>query len=256
MDKINEDELKNPLLIIVDLPALNRVDEVNPSKYKEIIKIDHHPYEEKMGDVEFYDVTASSAAQMIIELIFNTKLKLNKKIAENLFLGVVSDSERFLFPYTSVKTFELITKLLKTTNIDFTSLYKYLYERPINEIKFYGYMCQNLVVTGNGLGYIKITSEILREYNVDIATASNLVNSWTDIKEMIAWLTITFDEKTNNYRISIRSRGPIINEVAVKYNGGGHKMASGIKGLLEEQVQNVINDLDTVCKEYNQINKK
>ena len=31
------------------------------------------------------------------------------------------------------------------------------------------------------------------------------------------------------YKVNIRSRGPVINEVALKFNGGGHKFASGAR---------------------------
>ena len=44
-------------------------------------------------------------------VIFNTKLKLNKSIAEKLYIGVVSDTERFLHDYTTTKTFDFSTTL-------------------------------------------------------------------------------------------------------------------------------------------------
>ena len=58
--------------------------------------------------------------------------------------------------YTTKKTFELVTKMLKKTNIDFTSLYEQLYTRPLSEIRFQGYIFENMEVTDNGVAYIKI----------------------------------------------------------------------------------------------------
>ena len=103
LDKVDETKLINPLLIVVDLPNLSRIDGANYSLYKDIIKIDHHPHEDHMGEVEIVDTKASSAAEIIAELILNTKLKLNKDIAEKLFIGIVSDSNRFLL--STSKTF-------------------------------------------------------------------------------------------------------------------------------------------------------
>ena len=88
LDKINEDELVNPLLIVVDVPNIYRIDGITFSKYNEVIKIDHHPFEDKMGDVELVDTTSCSAAQLVTELIFNTKLKMPLHVAENLFFGI------------------------------------------------------------------------------------------------------------------------------------------------------------------------
>ena len=44
--------------------------------------------------------------------------------------------------------------------------------------------------------------------------------------------------------------GPIINETAAKYNGGGHKYASGARLNNEEEINAFIKDLDNVCEEY------
>lgn len=248
LDKINENEIENALLIVVDVPNISRIDGVTFTKYKEVIKIDHHPYEDAMGHIELVDTTSCSAAQLVAELILNTNLKMTKEVAENLFLGIVSDSDRFLLSYTSVKTFEIVNKILKNSNIDFYKSYNKLYERPLNEIRFQGFIAMNLVVTENGLAYIKISAEDVKKYNVDSSTASNMVNNFNFIKGVKVWLFITEDEKNNVYKINIRSRGPVINKIATKYNGGGHQFASGIRTPDREDIDKLIADLDELCK--------
>lgn len=250
MDKLENENLSRPLLIVLDVPNISRIDVPNLEIYKEIVKIDHHPYEDKMGEVEWVDDTASSTCQMIVELIFDSKLKLTSKIAQNLFAGLISDSDRFLLSYTTTKTFELVTRLLKETSIDFHKVYPYLYERPLAEIKFHGYLSQNLTVTDNGLAYIKLDNNIINEYGVDNATASNMINDFNFIKEVFVWIFITYDEKTNIYKVNLRSRGPIINEIAANYGGGGHKFASGVRTNNEKDIENLIKDLDQACLEY------
>ncbi len=251
LDKIKEDELVNPLLIVVDVPNISRIDGVTFSLYKEVIKIDHHPYEDAMGKIEMVDTNSCSAAQLAAEVILNTRLVMTKEVAENLFLGIVSDSDRFLLPYTSSKTFDIVNKLIKNTNLDFSKSYNKLYERPLDEIRFQGFIAMNMVVTENGLGYMKITAEDVKKFNVDTSTASNMVNNFNFIKGIKVWVFITEDEKNNVYKINIRSRGPIINKVAAKYNGGGHQFASGIRTSDKEDIDKLINDLDDVCKNKN-----
>lgn len=250
LDRSNFEEMKDCLLIITDVPTLERVDGIEDLQYKEVIKFDHHPCEEKVADMELVDDTSSSACQLIAEFIMKTNLKMDENIASNLFLGIVSDSDRFLLPYTTAKTFKVVTELLETSKIDFTSLYEKLYERPMNEIKFHGYISENLTVTENGFAYIKISADIVKEYKVDTATASNMVNDFNYIKDILVWTFITYDEKNKQYRVNIRSRGPIINTVAAKYNGGGHKFASGVKTNKESDIENLLKDLEEVCKEY------
>lgn len=252
LDKFHDEMYEDSLLIAVDVPGKARVDGVNPDLFKETIKIDHHPFVEEFCNIEWIDDTASSTAQMIIELIFKTKLKITKEAAEKLFVGVIADTNRFLFYYTTTKTLELISKLIKKTNIDFTNLYENLYLRPLKEVKFQGYIINNLQVTENGLGYIKLSDEILKEYGVDPASSGNMVNDFNYIEEMVAWVILSEDRNTNNIRGSIRSRGPIINEVATHYNGGGHIYASGVRLKSDEEADSLIKELDQVCLEYKQ----
>ena len=251
LDKIDEYKFKkDALLIALDVPNKSRIDGVNLSTFKEIFKIDHHPSDEVFGENDYVDETSSSTCQIIIELLFKTGLKMNKKIAENLFLGVVSDSDRFLISYTSAKTFSLISKLIDISKIDFTKLYDLLYERPYNEIKFHGYLSDNFTITENGFGYINISPEILKKYNVDSATPSNMINDFSNIKEIYAWMFVTYDDKNEIYKVNIRSKGPIINETAMKYGGGGHKFASGVRTKNKEDIDNLIKELDLDCKNY------
>lgn len=251
LDRIDETTFtKNSLLIACDVPNTSRIDGVDKDAFTEILKIDHHPSDEEFGECDWVDETSSSTCQMIIELLLSTPLKYDRKIAENLYLGVVSDSDRFLISYTTAKTFYLVAELIKKTQIDFTHLYSYLYERPIEEIKFHGYLSENLTITPHGLAYINIDSETLKRYNVDPATPSNMINDFSNIKDVYVWIFVTFDEKNDIYKVNIRSKGPIINEAASNYGGGGHKMASGVRTKNKEDIAKLIDDLDKICEEY------
>ena len=251
LDKINEEELDNPLLIVLDVPNISRIDGITFSRYKEVIKIDHHPYEDKMSDTELVDTTSCSVAQLIGELVLNTRLKLTKEVAENIFLGIVSDSDRFLLQYTTAKTFKIVNQIIEKTNLDFTNLYVRLYERPLNEIRFQGYLAQNLITTENGFAYIKITSDDIKNFGVDSSTASNMINNFNYIKEIKVWTFITYDQKSTMYKVNIRSRNVVINDIAAKYHGGGHKFASGVRTTNEADIDNLIKDLDERCREIN-----
>ena len=177
-------------------------------------------------------------------------MKFDRKVAENLYLGVVSDSDRFLISYTSSKTFRLVAELIDRSNINFTELYPYLYERPYEEIKFHGYLSSNLNITENGFASIEITPQILKEYNVDAATPSNMINDFSNIKDVYVWTFVTYDDKNEIYKVNIRSKGPIINDIAAMYGGGGHKFASGVRTRNKDDIDKLLISLDEVCKKY------
>jgi len=250
LDKFTDDMYEDSLLIVVDTPDKKRIDGVDASRFKDSIKIDHHPFIEKVCKYEIVDDTASSAAQMVLELIFKTPLKLTKEAGEKLFIGIVADTNRFLFKYTTPKTFSLVSKLIKETNIDFSELYDNLYMRPVKEIRFKGWIANNMTVTENGFAYIKLQDDILKEYNVDAATAGNMVNDFNYIDEIYAWAIFSYDRSTDLIRGSIRSRGPIINETASHFGGGGHIFASGVRLKDFDETDLLINELDEVCRNY------
>lgn len=249
LDELETDP-KESLLIILDVPDKKRVDVLNIDDFKYKIKIDHHPYIESFCDIEYIDEKASSASEILIEFIYSMKLKATKSIMETLFLGLVSDTNRFMFKNTSSKTFKIVSDLVKDYKIDIADLYYPLYERPLKEIRLLGYESENMKLTKNGVGYIIITNDILKKYNVDVASSGNMINNFNYIKEVYVWLAITEDVKNNLFKINIRSRGPVINKIAEKYNGGGHKLASGAKVYSMEEVNNLINDLDLETSKY------
>lgn len=250
LDRFDDTYYNNSLLIVLDTPDSKRVDGVTPSLFTDSIKIDHHPFVEKYCNLELIDDSASSACQLVVELVFNTKLVMTKEAAEKLYMGIISDTNRFLYYYTTPKTFSLVSKLIEKTNIDFTKLYEIMYLRPMKEIKFQNYIASNMTITENGLGYIKIADDILKEHNVDAATAGNLITNFNYIEEMIVWVMFTEDVANNYIRASIRSRGPIINEAASHFGGGGHIYASGARLKNFDDADLFIKELDEVCKKY------
>ena len=250
LDKFTDDMYEDSLLIVVDTPDRKRVDGVDARRFKDSIKIDHHPFIEEVCKYELVDDTASSASQLVLELIYKTPLKLTKEAGEKLFIGIVADTNRFLFSYTTPKTFALIAKLIKDTGINFSKLYDNLYMRPVKEIRFQGWIENNMIVTENGFGYIKLDDNILKEYNVDAATAGNMVNDFNCVEEMYAWAVFSHDRSTDLIRGSIRSRGPIINETASHFGGGGHVFASGVRLKNFEETDLLIKELDEVCRNY------
>ena len=254
-DKIDGVDFSKSLLIVLDVPDLKRIEGIDDvKKFDYIIKIDHHPVVDVYADIELIDITASSASQIVLDMIFNLELELSSEVASKLYLGIVSDTDRFLHDCTTYKTLELVSKLVKTTNINLTSLYESYYMRPLSEVRFQGYIYENMIVSPNGLGYIKISDKTMKEFGVDAASAGNMINNLKYVNEIIVWVFLSEDVKSNIIRANIRSRGPFINEVAIKHGGGGHKYASGVRLNSWEDADKLISDLDNLVMEYK--NKK
>ena len=249
LDKYESINNQDVLLIVVDTPDKKRVDISNLDSFPNICKIDHHPLIDKMGKYEYVDITSSSASELVYRLLLKNKITINENVAKYLFYGIVSDTNRFLFN-SSVKTFNIISKLIKDYNINIEELYKHLYARPLNEVRLQGFISENMTITDNGFAYIIISNDTLLKYGVDTSSAGNMVNNFNNIDEVISWAMITEDVKNDQYKVNIRSRGPVVNTTAEKYNGGGHAMASGARVKTLDEANKLIKEIDALCKEY------
>ncbi len=251
LDKnVDFSKIDNILLIVVDTPDRKRIDLGELNHYEASIKIDHHPFIEKACDIEYIDDSKSSASEMIYDMILETKMVINKEIANLLFCGIVSDTNRFLFNNAKATTFQSVAEMITNFDLDITKNYQNLYNRPFLEMQLLGYMALNMQITPNKVGYIKVANEIISKYQVDTVSCGSLINEFNYIEEILVWLTATEDLKNNCIRISIRSRGPVINKIAEHYNGGGHRLASGARVSTWEEVDSLIKELDKVSQAY------
>ena len=64
-------------------------------------------------------------------------------------------------------------------------------------------------------------------------------------------LELREDIKNDQYRVSVRSRGPEINKILEKYSGGGHKFASGARVKTLDEALNIMKELDQELEKYN-----
>ena len=250
LDRVDVTEIKDALLIVLDVPNFYRVDGIEGLDYKEILKIDHHPAEDIIGAVDYTDPIKSSTCEMIAEIIMNTPLILTKTVAENLYIGILADSERFLLQNTTVETLKTTTRLLEESRIDFVALHDALYERSISEDKLRAYLINNIKISDNKFGFIYVTNETLKEYGVEATTVSSQVNNFYHLKELLCWMFVVYDERNDIYKANIRSCGPVINEIASEFGGGGHKYASGCRTNDYKRILKLAESLDKACEDY------
>ena len=174
---------------------------------------------------------------------------MNDTIAGKLYMGIVSDTNRFLYG-TNNNTFLIVADLIKKYKLDVESLYRKLYARPLSEIRLMGHIASSLKVDKYGFAHVEIDEDIIKSLGADLAAVSNMINDFNNINEIIVWAFVSRDEKNNKYKVNIRSRGPVINDIASKYNGGGHKYASGVRNESKEAIEQLLKDLSNCCKDY------
>ncbi len=251
-DKITDDMYENSLLIALDLPDIKRLDGADFNKFKEVVKIDHHPEIDKFSDNEIIDIDASSASELIARFAYKLNLRIPHHAAENIFMGIIADTNRFLFGANKPESYKIILKLIEEEHVKPNELYEILYKRNMAEVRLEGFISLNMKMTKNGLGYVKITDKDLREYGVDSASVGSVMNNYNFIHGLICWVVFSEDIKNGVIRTSARSRGVKINKLFEQYNGGGHIYACGAKLKGFNEADEIIDKLDELCKHYNE----
>lgn len=250
LDVIEDEVYKGALVIVCDTANAERICDKRYSLGEKLIKIDHHPNEDPYGDLLWVDTSASSCSEMIYEFYLNGKdkgLKMNDAAARLLYAGIVGDTGRFLFPSTTEKTLGYAGELIHY-NFSRTELFDKMYELDTNIIKLNGFILQNFELQQNGVASVKLTKELLQEYNAKPAEASLLVGVLGNVKGIKAW--VFFIEEAEQIRVRLRSKGPVINGVARQFKGGGHPLASGASIYSWNEVDDVLKALDEVCENY------
>ena len=252
MDEITDEEYEGALVIVTDTANTERISDKRYNKGEFIIKIDHHPNEDPYGDLLWVDTNASSASEMIYSFYekFKEELVINDEAALLLYAGIVGDTGRFRYPNTTPVTHRYVSELIQN-NIDQNEFYSNLYKRDLRVTRLEGYVLQNFEMLDGGLGVMNLTRGLLEEYKVTAGESSALVNSFSGVEGLLAWVYfVEDDEKDGVIRVRLRSKGPHINTIAAKYNGGGHPLASGAKLATWDETKNMIKDLQEVCKNF------
>ncbi|MEI3606044.1 bifunctional oligoribonuclease/PAP phosphatase NrnA [Pseudogracilibacillus sp. SE30717A] len=250
MDVIDDAKYENALVIVCDTANTGRISDQRYTLGKEVIKIDHHPNNDPYGDTMWVDTSASSTSEMIFDFYkFDEHgvLRLNSQIARLIYGGIVGDTGRFLFPSTSNKTFKYAAELIEYP-FDRSALYNGLYDIQEDIARLRGYVLQNFTLSPAGMSSIKLTKDILNKFKVEPIDTGKLVGVLGDVQGIKAW--VFFIEEDDVIRVRVRSKGPVINELAAKYNGGGHPLAAGASIQSWEEANKFVNDLEELCAKY------
>ncbi|MFB4163013.1 bifunctional oligoribonuclease/PAP phosphatase NrnA [Alteribacillus sp. JSM 102045] len=246
-------EIEDSLVIICDTANTERIDGEGWDRGKKTIKIDHHPEVDPYGDLMWVKTEASSTCEMLVELVLKGResfqWELTTEAARLLYAGIVGDTGRFQFSNTTPQTLRLAAEVLQY-DFDTTELFTRFYENKETLVRLKGRVLQDFQLTDNGLGIMYITKNMLDKYGVTVNESSAVINSFSDTAGLKAWVFFVEDEENNNYRVRLRSKGPVINDVASKHNGGGHPMAAGAKAQDKKETEDIIEELEALCESY------
>lgn len=249
-DQIDDSVYDEALVIVVDTGTTSRISDQRYNKGKYLIKIDHHIPVDNYGDIQWVDTTYPACSLMITDLFddYQDKFKMTREAAIALYTGIVTDTSGF--KYRGVNEFTLLksSTLLKFDIDMYSDIYKYIKKRPLNKVKFEGYVCQNFESTPNGFAYIKLPLSVQNEFEVDNEVAASSVAMLSDIEGIKAW-AVFIEYGNDSIRGRLRSNDIPISDIANEFGGGGHQFACGTNHDNWESIDKLIKRFDEYLKE-------
>ena len=245
---VNKPDFNNDVLgVVLDTANKERIDGESYLKCKELIKIDHHIVVDSYGDINLEDSSASSCSQIVTMFLKEDNVNVSTFGAASLYMGIMGDTNRFMYSSTDERTFEAASILFKY-GFDLQALYERMYMKKANDLKVNGFILNSYQEDGK-VAYYVLRDEDLKTLGITRERGSDFVNVLSSVEEYEIWLAITENVADNNWRVSIRSRKYPVNIVANNYNGGGHAFASGAKLNSIDELPLLINDLKELINE-------
>lgn len=237
----------NDTLLVLDCSDEKRLlaQDIHYKQFKTIINIDHHPFNTGFGDLNYCDDKRIATAELVYELIVNLGIKLTKKIADPLFLGISTDSGWFGYENTSPYTHEITSELLKT-GVQQTTFKNNLEKTTLNHLRFLGYAFSKIEQFNDGTISLLLMSERdLHTHGLgDFGEVENLVNYLRNIEGTD--VAILIKEEKGLYKFSMRSTSHFdVGDLCRGFGGGGHNKAAGFSTkenpnqLIEEIIEKI-----------------
>ncbi|MGL5590608.1 MAG: DHH family phosphoesterase [Metamycoplasmataceae bacterium] len=242
----NEKILNESLGIIVDANYSNRIEKAElivEKKIKNILRIDHHIGGDDVNPVySWVDQSFCASAEQIAELAIKLKWKISQLAASYIYLGIYTDSGRFLFDKTSSRTFDLVSKLLKTKfNVQW--IHNNLLKRTLNEITFQKEVLNNYETKGNTI-YYYLSLDKARELNLTEENR-NRVDFLANIQPYTIWIFF-IEQENGDIRVRLRSSVHNVHQIAKMFGGGGHEKASGAIIKSKSEIDKIIEETNKI----------
>lgn len=253
MDEVSSELYEEALVIVTDTANRPRIDDKRYSRGQTLIKIDHHPNDDVYGDISLVNTKASSCSEIIADfaIYLQEQMPLNDEAARLFYAGIIGDTGRFLYPATTAHTMRIVAKLMEY-NFSASEMGQLMNTNSKKIANLSGYVLQNIEVNDLGVAHIILTQEVLKQFEADDSDTAPVVSLPGTIEGIICW-GIFVEQTTGAFRCRLRSKGPIINEVAKRHGGGGHPLASGANAADYVEIEQIIAEFDEVVIEWQKI---
>jgi phosphoesterase RecJ-like protein len=212
--------------IVLECGSLGRTEVKGLDQYF-VVNIDHHLGNTMYGDVNWFDASAAACAEMVFDVVKALGVPLTPQIATHLYVAILTDTGAFHHANITERTFE-ICRLATEAGVSPADVAGHVYQNSsVGKLRLTGTLLDTMDLVSDGrVAVLSVDDQILKRTGCapdDLEGLTNMPLTAQGISAVVMFKTID-----GHLRVSLRSKADIdVRAVATKYNGGGHRNASG-----------------------------
>ncbi len=213
--------------LIMECSSLDRTG-VSGLDRSPVLNIDHHLGNQHYGTINWVDESAAACTELVISLVDALGVPLDRDIATHIYLGLLTDTGSFHFSHLTARSFDIARrcveagadpKWIASTHYDSSTL---------GRVRVFGHVLNTMRLDDAGrVALLSMTNAALHATGGALDDTEGLINFPLSVKDIQA---VAFFKEVDdrNWRVSMRSKGPVdVGAIARSFGGGGHKNAAG-----------------------------
>ena len=225
--------LKFDCVIATDAASFERLGSVGRcvAHRKLLINIDHHESNTRYGDLNWVSAREPSTGELIFRLLKIAKWPITKRIADNLFTAVSTDTGSFQYATTRPGTYHVAGELVRR-GANLAKICDEVYESyPLSRVRLLRHIYSHFRLTHQDqIAYVWLKKADFARAGADSSESEGLIDHIRAIAPVV--IACVFEEiEPELTRISLRSKSDqvSVNDIAAQFGGGGHPAAAGAR---------------------------
>jgi len=193
-----------------------------------IVNIDHHKTNDRFGVVNIVEPDASSAGEIVAEVLRLWGVEHTQDIAKCLLSGIYGDTLGLRTPSTTPQTLRTVADLMET-GADLEPVVDWLFRlKPRSTLCLWRHALDNIHWNGPII-WTEMTRRGFNECGAEMAEAEGIVNFLSGTQGSRVAVILYQDEDEQGWRVSFRSleKTVDVSAIAANFGGGGHPLAAG-----------------------------
>jgi phosphoesterase RecJ-like protein len=206
-----------------------------------LVNIDHHHDNTRFGTINHVDPGASSTAEIVWDLMQGLDIPLTPAIAEALYVGLVTDTGRFMYENTGPRAHVMAADLI-AAGVDVHEIYRRLYEGvPEPKLALLTRALRVVERYDDGrLTLARLAREDFAETGAEESYTEGIIDHLRSVQgTKVAALAreLTADDQRGCSKVSLRATDGAVDVslIARAQGGGGHRQAAGFSTTMDRE---------------------